>query len=275
MSPSDVFLWVILPYLCLTVMIVGIWWRWRTDKFGWTSRSSELYERTWLRVSSPLFHFGILFVAAGHFVGLLIPASWTSALGISEHAYHIVAVTAGSVAGVMTIVGLVGLLVRRFVTKSIRLATTRNDQIMYVLLSVPILLGAWATLVTQILGKPGGYDYRETISPWLQSLFYFDPQTQLMADVPGVFKLHIIAAFLLFAIWPYTRLVHALAPPVLYPVRPYLVYRSRITPVGGPAVARGWEPLPQTPAEIRARADAKPAGTNYGRYLTFSAKKPR
>lgn len=272
MSLSDIFLWVILPYICLTVMIVGIWWRWRTDKFGWTTRSSELYERTWLRISSPLFHFGFLFVILGHFTGLLIPASWTSALGISEHAYHLVAVTAGSIAGLMTIVGLVGLLVRRFVTKSVRLATTRNDQIMYVLLSVPIVLGAWATVTTQILGKPGGYDYRETISPWLRSLFYFNPQTQLMVDVPATFKLHIIAAFLLFAIWPYTRLVHALAPPVIYPVRPYLVYRSRETSVGAPAVQRGWEPTPETPEEVRGQANAKPSATFFTRYLSSGRK---
>jgi nitrate reductase gamma subunit len=35
-----------------------------------------------------MFHFGILLVAGGHIVGLLIPESWTAALGLSETAYH-------------------------------------------------------------------------------------------------------------------------------------------------------------------------------------------
>jgi nitrate reductase gamma subunit len=32
---------------------------------------------------------------------------------------------------------------------------------------------------------------------------------------------------LLFAIWPFTRLVHAFTAPIQYLFRPYIVYRSR------------------------------------------------
>lgn len=257
MSALDIFLWIIIPYLCLASLILGLIWRWRADKFGWTSRSSELYERTWLRISSPLFHVGIILVVLGHFGGLVIPASWTSAFGITESMYHMVAVTLGSLAGLMTIVGLVGLLVRRFKYRSIRLATSRGDIIMYVMLTIPILLGMTATVLTQIFGKPGGYDYRETISPWFRSLFYFRPEVNLMVDVPLVFKLHIIAGLLLFALLPYTRLVHAVAPPLLYPMRPYIIYRSKDTTIGHPNVARGWEPTPTTPDQVRKKGQKK------------------
>ena len=47
------FLWVIVPYVCLAVFAVGHWWRYRYDKFGWTTRSSQLYERKLLRWASP------------------------------------------------------------------------------------------------------------------------------------------------------------------------------------------------------------------------------
>ncbi|MFT0762644.1 respiratory nitrate reductase subunit gamma [Actinomyces sp. F1_1611] len=253
MSALDIFLWIIFPYVCLATLILGLIWRWRTDKFGWTSRSSEIYERTWLRISSPLFHFGILFVVLGHFGGLVIPASWTEAVGVSEHMYHLVAVVMGSLAGAVAIVGLIGLLIRRFKYKSVRFATSRGDIVMYIFLLIPIALGASATVLTQIFGDPGGYNYRETISPWFRSLFYFQPDVALMVDVPLVFKLHIIAGFLLFAMLPFTRLVHAVAPPVLYPARPYMVYRSRATTVGRPPVARGWEPIPTTSEQVRKR----------------------
>ena len=89
------FLWVIVPYLCLATFVVGHLWRYRYDKFGWTTRSSQLYEDRLLRLGSPLFHFGMLGVVGGHVIGLLIPKPWTEAVGISESAYHLVAVVGG------------------------------------------------------------------------------------------------------------------------------------------------------------------------------------
>ena len=68
------FLFVVVPYLCLTTFVVGHLWRYRYDKFGWTTRSSQLYENRLLRIGSPLFHFGMLGVVVGHVIGLLRPA---------------------------------------------------------------------------------------------------------------------------------------------------------------------------------------------------------
>ena len=78
------FLLVVVPYLCLTTFVVGHLWRYRYDKFGWTTRSSQLYENRLLRIGSPLFHFGMLGVVGGHVIGLLVPQSWTDAVGISR-----------------------------------------------------------------------------------------------------------------------------------------------------------------------------------------------
>ena len=88
----DVFLWVIVPYLCLATFVVGHFWRYRYDKFGWTTRSSQLYEDRLLRIGSPLFHFGMLGVVGGHVIGLLIPESWTDAVGVTTEMYHVAAV---------------------------------------------------------------------------------------------------------------------------------------------------------------------------------------
>jgi respiratory nitrate reductase gamma subunit len=93
------------PYLCIASFVGGHVWRYRYDKFGWTTRSSQMYERRLLRLASPLFHFGILVAIGGHVIGILIPKSWTEALGIGETAYHAVAVTLGTVAGVATGLG--------------------------------------------------------------------------------------------------------------------------------------------------------------------------
>ena len=88
LSVADVFLWLILPYVCLTIFVLGHIWRYRFDKFGWTSRSSQMYESRILRWANPMFHFGILAVVVGHVMGLGVPQSWTDAIGISEGLYH-------------------------------------------------------------------------------------------------------------------------------------------------------------------------------------------
>ena len=48
-------------------------------------------------------------------------------------------------------------------------------------------------------------------------------------------------ALLLFAMWPFTRLVHAFTAPLHYLFRPYIVYRSRDDRLGSQKPRRGWE----------------------------------
>ena len=70
----------------VAILVGGTIWRYRYDQFGWTTRSSQLYESRLLRIGSPLFHFGILVVFVGHVGGLVIPKAWTDAVGISRGA---------------------------------------------------------------------------------------------------------------------------------------------------------------------------------------------
>ena len=135
----DTFLWVIVPYLCLTTFVVGHFWRYRYDKFGWTTRSSQLYENKLLRIGSPLFHFGMLGVVGGHIIGLLVPQSWTDAVGISHEAYHVVAVTGGLLAGIMAVVGMVILIYRRRTVGPVFSATTPMDKVMYAFLALSLI----------------------------------------------------------------------------------------------------------------------------------------
>jgi nitrate reductase gamma subunit len=192
-----------------------------------------------LRWASPLFHFGILVVAVGHVAGLLIPESWTQAAGVSEAMYHLSAVAMGGVAGFCTLVGMALLIYRRRTVGPVFSATTVNDKAMYALLALVIVLGLCGTAVGNAVGP--GYDYRLTISPWLRSLFVLQPRIELMTDVPIFFKLHILAALTLFAVWPFTRLVHVWSAPLGYLTRPYVVYRSRDGATGLRAPRRGWE----------------------------------
>ncbi|WIX98051.1 respiratory nitrate reductase subunit gamma [Amycolatopsis mongoliensis] len=238
-SALDIVLWVAVPYMSIAVFVVGHYWRYRYDKFGWTTRSSQLYENRLLRMGSPLFHFGILLVALGHVGGLLIPKSWTEALGISETAYHVMAVTLGVLAGFCTLAGAAILVYRRRTVGPVFSATTRNDKVMYVLLVGTILLGLGTTVLGNLTGHP--HDYRETVAPWFRSIFAFQPRTSLMLEAPLGFRLHVLAAWALFAFWPFSRLVHVFSMPLGYLTRPYIVYRSRDIRLGARKPRRGWE----------------------------------
>ena len=239
------FLWVIVPYVCLAVFVVGHWWRYKYDKFGWTTRSSQLYEDSLLKWGSPLFHFGMLGVVGGHIIGLLLPKGWTDAIGISEGVYHAFALGGGLIAGAMTFVGLVMLIYRRRTVRPVFKATTPMDKVMYLFLAAVILLGCWNTFASVVLHSDTHFNYRETVSPWFRGIFYGQPDAALMADVPLGFQLHALLAFLLFALWPFTRLVHVFSAPVGYFTRPYIVYRSKDQRAGrgtgSRAPKRGWE----------------------------------
>lgn len=237
-SALNIPLFVIVPYLALAIFIGGHIWRYRYDKFGWTTRSSQLYERRLLRIGSPMFHFGILLVAVGHIGGLLIPESWTEAAGISESAYHAVAASLGILAGFCTLAGAAILIYRRRTVGPVFSATTRNDKIMYVLLIGTIVLGLGTTVLGNLTGHP--HDYRQTVSPWFRSIFALRPDTDLILAAPIGFRLHVIAAWTLFAFWPFSRLVHVFSAPVGYLTRPYIVYRSRDAQLGSRPTRRGW-----------------------------------
>ncbi|AUA08753.1 respiratory nitrate reductase subunit gamma [Streptomyces sp. SID8382] len=222
---AGLLLWVAFPYICLAVFAVGHVWRYRQDQFGWTSRTTQLLEHRWLRWGSPLFHLGAFAVIAGHVIGLAVPASWTEAAGIGEHAYHITAVALGSVTGVAMVTGLGMLCARRLLTRRIRLTTDPSDKLLFPLLSITVLLGIGATAVENVFG--GGYDYRATVSVWFRGIFALSPRPEAITGAPPLFQLHALNACLLFAAWPFTRLVHVWSAPIGYLARPYLVYRRR------------------------------------------------
>ncbi|GAB08692.1 nitrate reductase gamma subunit [Gordonia araii NBRC 100433] len=241
----SIFLWGVLPYLTLVAVIGGTIWRYRYDKFGWTTRSSELYESRLLRIGSPLFHYGILAVIAGHAMGLVIPESWTQAVGISETAYHWVAAGGGIVAAAATLIGVAILIYRRRTVGPVFAATTANDKLMYLVLVSALVAGTYLTIVGLIDPHGPGVNYRETVSPWFRSIFFLQPDIAAMEAAPLRFHVHVVIGMLMFILVPFTRLVHIFTAPLHYLFRPYIVYRSRDvkrTPGAG-RNSEAWAPI--------------------------------
>ncbi|MVU82377.1 respiratory nitrate reductase subunit gamma [Nocardia sp. ET3-3] len=234
------FLWGALPYVVIGLLATGLAWRYRYDKFGWTTRSSEVYESKLLNIASPMFHYGILFVFAGHIMGLFIPQEWTDAIGMNEHAYHLMSLFAGTAAGILAILGILMLIYRRRTNTAVFHATTTNDKIMYVFLVGAIFMGLWAKLAHANIHE--GYNYRDTIAPWARSIFLLRPRVSDMEGVPLSFQIHAVIGMALLALIPFTRLVHMFSAPVQYLFRPYIVYRTRDPKhLAERPARRGWE----------------------------------
>jgi nitrate reductase gamma subunit len=130
------------------------------------------------------------------------------------------------VAAVLIIVGVVILASRRLFVPRVRATTTPVDYVALILLLVIIVTGIIPTLFVNLLGD--GYDYRSTVAPWFRGLFSGSPEVATITSAPVVYQVHAASAWLIWAVWPFTRLVHAWSAPLWYLWRPYIVYRSRV-----------------------------------------------
>lgn len=216
----SLFFWVVFPYIAITIFFIGDAYRFFAHPFTWTSKSSEILEKKTLRPASLLFHYGIILAFIGHIIGIIIPKSWTEEIGLTEHMYRMIALYAGTFAGLMVIAGLVLFIYRRWKNPRLKVITTKMDWITLWLLLAIAVLGNINTIVLQ-------HDYRETVAPWFRGLWVFTPNYTLMAEVPFLLKLHIFLVFVLTAIFPFTRLVHILSIPLSYIFRRPIIYRER------------------------------------------------
>jgi nitrate reductase gamma subunit len=226
MSAGEILLWVILPYVAIATFVVGHWWRYRVDQFGWTSHSTQLFEHKILGWAGPAFHYGALAAVGGHVIGLMIPESFTEAIGMSESTYRWFSAVAGAVAAVVCIVGFVGLVYRRAVNARVRRTTSQTDLLVYFLLTVLIGLGTWMTFADNLITS-SPYNYRSSISEWWRSLFILQPDIEAATGAKTTYQIHAIVAWAFWALFPFSRLVHAWSIPLQYLGRPQILYRRR------------------------------------------------
>jgi nitrate reductase gamma subunit len=224
-TTGEILLYAVLPYAAIAIFFVGHWWRYRTDQYGWSARSTQLLESRVLKYSSVTFHLGVLAAIGGHVLGIMIPRGWTAAVGINDDAYHVIAVIGGVAAGGAVLVGFLGLLYRRVRFPRVRVTTTHMDVAVFFLLAVGIVTGILATLMN--LGD--AVHYRESVAPYFRGLLVLNPQPELMTGggVNLIFQLHVIEVWFLYALWPFSRLVHAWSIPIDYFRRSPVVYRGR------------------------------------------------
>ena len=213
------------PYFCLTVFIVGSWWRFDREQYTWRSGSSQLLRRRQLMWGSNLFHVGILVIFVGHFVGLLTPIWVFDTLGIGHGFKQLLAIVVGGLAGLMCLFGIALLTHRRLLDPRIRRTSSFGDIAILLLLFVQLLLGL-ATIPVSLGHLDGGEMVK--FMTWAQGILTLQPGVAvLIADANPVFKLHIFLGMTIFLVFPFTRLVHIWSAPIWYlGRRGYQIVRS-------------------------------------------------
>lgn len=222
----DFFIFGIMPYVALTVLVVGSIARYERDPFTWKSSSSQLLRRKQLIWGSVLFHVGILTVFFGHLVGLFTPIWVLDALGIPHGLKQLAAIVVGGIAGVAALIGATMLLHRRLTDPRIRRHSSLADIGILALIWLQLLVGL-GTIFLSMSHLDGGEMVR--FMTWAQSVLGLQLNAWLeVVNVHWLFKFHILLGLVIVMLFPFTRLVHMLSVPIRYLWRPgYQVVRSR------------------------------------------------
>ena len=221
---TDMILFGVFPYVAVALMIgVGIY-RYFVDRYSWSSQSSQFLESRVLFWGSIPWHYAILIILLAHFLAFLVPSGWAVLLGKPLRLY-ILEVT-GLALGISTLIAIALLIFRRVTNVRVAAVTTLIDWLVLAALFLQVATGVYIAFTL----RWGSVWYLHTATPWLWSLLKLDPQMQYLAALPFVVKLHAFNAFLILALFPFSRLVHVVSVPLTYLSRPYQVviwYRQR------------------------------------------------
>ncbi len=206
-----------LPYVAFFTFFLVTIQRYRAQTFTYSSLSSQLLENRQHFWSLVPFHYGILVVLTGHVVAFLIPRQilvWNS----RPLRLYILEVSALGF-GLLTVIGLFNILIRRLTDSKVRKVTNAADWILYVLLLYQVLSGVGVA----IFYPWGSSWFAAALSPYLWSLLTFSPNLATVSGLPMFVKLHIVNAWLVIGFFPFTRLVHVLVVP-----NPYLWRKPQV-----------------------------------------------
>jgi len=215
MSALHEFLFIGLPYMAGIVFLVGTVYRFRSDSYKISTLSSQFLETKQLFWGSVPFHIGMGVVFLGHLGAFLFP---NTLLAWNSYPLRLIILEVTGFAFALSFLfGLSVLFFRRVTNARIRAVTSWMDILIELLLLYQILLGC----LIAVKYRWGSSWFASDMAPYLWSLIKLDPQIDAIKAMPGLIQSHVIVAYLILLIFPFTRLVHFLAAPFHYLFRPY------------------------------------------------------
>jgi|TARA_Y100000294_G_scaffold163880_1_gene170167 nitrate reductase gamma subunit len=93
------------------------------------------------------------------------------------------------------------------------------DNVIEILIYTQIILGCWIALGY----RWGSSWFAADLTPYLRSILTLDPEIAAISAMPWVIKFHVIGAFTIILLIPFSRLAHFLVAPIHYIWRPYQI----------------------------------------------------
>ncbi|OLS27121.1 MAG: Nitrate reductase-like protein NarX [Candidatus Heimdallarchaeota archaeon LC_3] len=220
---ADTILFIVFPYLALSIAIFGFIYRYKQERFSFSSQSSQFLSSDRLLFwGSVPWHYGITIILLVHLIAFTLVTEWGTLL--SSTLIIVFFEVTGWVITLMVIVGLLLLIIRRIINPKVYVATTFVDWIMLLVLLIQVGSGGYIAFIGYMTDLGFGSQwFGNTVVPWMVSLVTLNPSTVSIAAFPLIIKLHMVNALILLAIFPFTRLVHVFTVPITYIWRPIQV----------------------------------------------------
>jgi nitrate reductase gamma subunit len=217
LSQINGILFATLPYLAFGIFIIGSIYRYTKKGYKVSSLSSQFLEGKKLFWGSQPFHWGMLVLFFGHIIAFLFPRAliaWNGQpirlmiLEISSFAFALLA-----------LLGLILLIKRRLMSKTLLVVSNKMDMVVYAILFTQVLSGIGVAFFV----RWGSTWFASVLTPYLRSIFSFNPDIAAISEAPVWIQIHIVSAFVLIGIIPFTRFMHFLVAPIDYIWRKYQV----------------------------------------------------
>ena len=213
----EILSFVVFPYIAVVLAASFGLYRYYANRFSYSSMSSQLLENRALFWGSVPWHYGIVLILVAHVLAAIVPGFWTM-LHRGPIRMLLVGLISGAL-GFLTFLGIIVLIVRRIANAKARRVTSIMDWI----LLADLLLQVVAGLYIALFYRWGSLWYGYNAAPWLVSLASLAPKIDFVTPLPWLVRFHMVNAFVLIGLFPFTRLVHIFTVPISYLWRPYQV----------------------------------------------------
>jgi nitrate reductase gamma subunit len=196
----NILLFILLPYASVLILIIGSAYKYKFQK-------NDLNKIRFLK-EIPLFHLGLAILIFGHIIGFLIPSyvlAWNG-----QHMRLLIIEIGAFGLGLATLFSLIIFLIRQIKqtfdtdhkTLYDNLLPFLKSILLYLILLILIISGLWIANFY----RWGSSWYAGVMTPYLRSLMKFYPDISAVQLMPLTVKIHIISAFLVISIFPFTGL---------------------------------------------------------------------
>ena len=209
-----------MPYILLSICVVGAIWRYTSNRYSWSSQSSQFLENSVLFYGSFPWTFGVMFFLLLHLFCLFFPRAILAWNGVPLRLY--ILELSGLALGFLAFFGLLVFTYRRLTDVRVKSVTSGWDVLVLIVLLIQVATG----ILNAMLYRWGSNWYAATAVPWMWSIATLQPDPTYVSGLRLITKVHIFNAMIFIALIPFTRLAHFLViRPYTYLWRPYQVVR--------------------------------------------------